>query len=119
MHGRKRHKGNCKKSGCLKDSKNYSSVDEDQECVTDELEGHTRFIQTIFQLILDGSIPLEPRHVSQLKYDREFIREVAYCDIYSAERSLRNGGITTQSVLKTISKTLIPGYFDKLRSFYK
>ena len=118
LHGRKRHKVNCKKSGCLKDSKGYSSVDE--ECVSYELERHTRFIQTIFQLILDGSIPLplESRHVSQLKYDREFIREVAYCDIYSAERTLRNGGITTQSVLKTISKTVMPDYFDKLWSIY-
>ena len=113
LDGRKRRKGSYKKSGCLKDSKDYSSIDE--ECVTEQ---HTRFIQTIFQMILDGSIPLEPSHVSQLKYYRNLVREVAYCDLHSAEKTLRYNGSTAQNVLKTISTLIMPGYFGKLFSIY-
>ena len=109
LDGRKRRKGSWKCStNCSSDEQTY------EVCAT---EHHTRFIQTIFQMILDGSIPLEPSHVSQLKYYRDLVREVAYCDLHSAEKTLRYNGSTAQNVLKTIS-TLMPGYFGKLFSIY-
>ena len=65
---------------------------------------HAKLIKNIFKFVLNGSIPLEQHHISEIKPHRSFVRKIAHGKIGAIKKAMRSG----KSILKTVLQIALP-----------
>ena len=95
-------KANKYKNKNLLDSKQLKNLKKYNKSMIDPK--HAKLIKNIFKFVLNGSIPLEQHHISEIRPHRSIVRKIAHGKIGIIKKAMRSG----KSIFKTVLQIALP-----------